>query len=458
MKRPRIQLAAILTLLLAAASTISTVAEAEAQITAREQAQFREIRQEAIHAGGNSDLENAVEGRLVKFLEEYPESLFRKAVLIDLLGIQSQPERDCRGVDSLAVQILDLGAIHHDYYLLGSLYHQKGCNPARSLDLIEQAILAAPDNQPLHQSRYHALRGELVSGTNREATARDLNTALALLEIAIRRESEDGSLLRHAGVLDSRQKERSRLLWRAAENAEATGKPEAASPYLQTLLGMNPDDEAAKEALTRTLLDSGMSREVAQARVEILIRELSEATSQRVIDGQELPDARLLSIDGTEVLLSSYRGQPLLVAFWAGWCAPCFEELPFLIELQSRYQAQGLEVLFVNLDKDFRVSPAKLPAATNDEAANSAVTLVADGVLTRSTIIRDMLEAYQIPFEVLLGSQETIELFDISALPLTLVVDRSGQMRYRHLGFNIQTSIRDVLESEVREILDLPRD
>jgi thiol-disulfide isomerase/thioredoxin len=447
-----------LTLLLAAASTISTVAEAQAQVAAGERAQFRDIRREAMQAKGSSALENAVEGRLVRFLEEYPESLFRKAVLIDLLGIQSQPERDCRGVDSLAVQILDLGAIHHDYYLLGSLYHQKDCNPARSLDLIEDAILAAPDSQPLHRSRYHALRGELASGVNREATARDLDTALALLEIAIRRESEDGSLLRYAGVLDSRQKERSGLLWRAAENAENAGHPEDAAPYLQTLLGMNPDDEAARQSLIRTLFNSGLSREAAQVRADVLIRELSEATSQSVIGGGELPDARLVSMEGAQVRLSSYRGQPLLVAFWAGWCAPCFEEMPFLVELQNRYHAHGLRVLFVNLDKDFRVTLPELPAAPNEETASSAITPAGAGAVTRSTMIHDVLEAYQIPFEVLLGSQETIEQFDISALPLTLVVDKSGEMRYRHLGFNVQTSIRELLESEVREILDLPKD
>src|SRR5665213_2507103 len=68
---------------------------------------------------------------------------------------------------------------------------------------------------------------------------------------------------------------------------------------------------------------------------------------------QGLPDFRekpapsftLKSVDGKTVSLADYKGKAVLLNFWATWCGPCKLEMPWLIEMQKKYAAQGFTVL-----------------------------------------------------------------------------------------------------------------
>jgi len=60
----------------------------------------------------------------------------------------------------------------------------------------------------------------------------------------------------------------------------------------------------------------------------------------------------LIDLDGYNHALAKYRGQPLLVTFWATWCEPCRYEFPLLVELAKQYEPQGLAVFGVSLDDD----------------------------------------------------------------------------------------------------------
>ena len=62
------------------------------------------------------------------------------------------------------------------------------------------------------------------------------------------------------------------------------------------------------------------------------------------------PDFALLSIDGETVRLSDFRGKAVLLNFWATYCAPCKIEMPWFVELQDRYAAEGLQVVGVAMD------------------------------------------------------------------------------------------------------------
>jgi thiol-disulfide isomerase/thioredoxin len=63
-------------------------------------------------------------------------------------------------------------------------------------------------------------------------------------------------------------------------------------------------------------------------------------------------DPELIDAPGYVKILQHYRGQPLLVTFWATWCEPCRDEYPMLNELAKQYAPQGLKVVGVNLDDD----------------------------------------------------------------------------------------------------------
>lgn len=65
--------------------------------------------------------------------------------------------------------------------------------------------------------------------------------------------------------------------------------------------------------------------------------------------GETAPDFELLSLDGTSVSLSSLRGHPVLVYFWASWCTYCTEEMPRLVIVQEKYHERGLHLLAINI-------------------------------------------------------------------------------------------------------------
>ena len=67
--------------------------------------------------------------------------------------------------------------------------------------------------------------------------------------------------------------------------------------------------------------------------------------------GKTAPVRALPSTGDTTLDLASFRGQVVLVNFWASWCAPCLEEMPLLQDLHLRTSGKGLSVMAVNLDR-----------------------------------------------------------------------------------------------------------
>jgi cytochrome c biogenesis protein CcmG/thiol:disulfide interchange protein DsbE len=65
-------------------------------------------------------------------------------------------------------------------------------------------------------------------------------------------------------------------------------------------------------------------------------------------------DFRVKDLDDREVSLSQFKGEVVLVNFWATWCGPCNIEIPWLIDLQNKYRARGFTVLGVALDEEGR--------------------------------------------------------------------------------------------------------
>ena len=89
--------------------------------------------------------------------------------------------------------------------------------------------------------------------------------------------------------------------------------------------------------------------------------------------GKPAPDFRLSDLAGEEVNLSDFEGKPVLLNFWAGWCRPCKEEMPYLQQVYEEWSDRGLVVLTVGRDT---------PAALAGLKTNDVVTRIGDQDVT----------------------------------------------------------------------------
>ncbi len=66
--------------------------------------------------------------------------------------------------------------------------------------------------------------------------------------------------------------------------------------------------------------------------------------------GKVAPGFSLVTLDGKKVSLADYKGRPVLVNFWATWCAPCKLEMPWFEQFHTQYAGQGFEILGIAED------------------------------------------------------------------------------------------------------------
>jgi thiol-disulfide isomerase/thioredoxin len=91
-----------------------------------------------------------------------------------------------------------------------------------------------------------------------------------------------------------------------------------------------------------------LHRQVEELKQRKLVESMSEA---RLAAGSVAPEIALPNPDGDTILLSSLRGQYVLLDFWASWCAPCRRENPNLVKVYGKYHNKGFEIYQVSLDK-----------------------------------------------------------------------------------------------------------
>jgi thiol-disulfide isomerase/thioredoxin len=127
----------------------------------------------------------------------------------------------------------------------------------------------------------------------------------------------------------------------------------------------------------------------------------ARAVSDRVFS------ARFTDLQSGAPTLERWRGQVLVVNFWATWCAPCREEIPVFVRLQERHGARGLQFVGVAFDQPDKVA--------------------------------EFAREFRINYPLLLGGTDIMELMReagnrAGVLPYTLVIDRQGNVVSREPG------------------------
>ena len=119
--------------------------------------------------------------------------------------------------------------------------------------------------------------------------------------------------------------------------------------------------------------------------------------------GSNAPDFTVQDAERT-VKLSDFRGQVVVLNFWATWCPPCVEEMPSLVEMQRRMKAKGVTVVAVSMDVD----------------QNAYRQFLKDHNVNLLTV-RD-------------PGQKSNNLYGTFKFPETYVIDRNGVMRRKFIG------------------------
>jgi thiol-disulfide isomerase/thioredoxin len=118
------------------------------------------------------------------------------------------------------------------------------------------------------------------------------------------------------------------------------------------------------------------------------------------------PAVELRLMNGTIVRTADFKGKVVLVDFWASWCPPCKTSFPELDTLYQSYRERGLEVLAVNLDEHRKDADAFL-------ANHPHVMAVAFDPKGESAVA-----------------------FAVHGMPSSVVIDRSGSIRFTHMGYS----------------------
>ncbi len=119
-------------------------------------------------------------------------------------------------------------------------------------------------------------------------------------------------------------------------------------------------------------------------------------------------DFQLRRLGGGSMALSQFRGHPVIVDFWATWCAPCRREIPELKQIYTRYhKSRGLEVIGVACD-----------------------TIQGDGIGAVAPFVAE----FKINYPILIANEEVIDSLGVEAIPTTLFIAPDGRVVARVTG------------------------
>lgn len=186
----------------------------------------------------------------------------------------------------------------------------------------------------------------------------------------------------------------------------------------------------AAEARAETVIFRAGQHYVSTKRVDVekneIVMRAHQASDYKRVElrvGSELPDFTFTDFNGKKRKLSEFRGKYVLVDFWASWCPPCREELPYLRAAYTRFHSRNFEILGMNNDDD--ISPVKSWLKSNDLTWTQATPESIEDVMRK-------LRITSFPTTLLLGPDGKI-----------ISLDQDGQPQLR--GEELLKSLDDVL-------------
>jgi thiol-disulfide isomerase/thioredoxin len=126
------------------------------------------------------------------------------------------------------------------------------------------------------------------------------------------------------------------------------------------------------------------------------------------------PEVTFKDLQGNDVTLASLKGKVVVINFWATWCEPCREEIPWLIGLQQKYSSKGFTFLGVAMDDEGKSIVAPFVEKIHFDVDGQSMTM---------------------NYPIVLGNDDISSKFGgLIGLPTSVVISRQGKIERRYLG------------------------
>ena len=165
--------------------------------------------------------------------------------------------------------------------------------------------------------------------------------------------------------------------------------------------------------------EDSVLQQIPQGSGEAKVAQLSPDSDILLEVGDTARNFYLQDLDGNTVSLEDFRGKPVLINFWATWCAPCRLEMPALQAAQDAHQEDGLVVLAVN-DME---TPDEVSAFVEELGLSLTTLLDQDGIVSG--------------------------LYNVFNFPTTYFVNGDGVITAVHRGLLAEEQIEEYLSSTI---------
>ena len=149
------------------------------------------------------------------------------------------------------------------------------------------------------------------------------------------------------------------------------------------------------------------SRFLAAALAALLPLALApvEQADATVAANAPAPNFSLAARGGQKLSLSQYKGQVVMINFWATWCGPCRQEMPLLDAMYQKYKRMGFTLIGVNVEPDSKAA-------------------------------EDFLKKVPVSFPVAFDPDSSVsKLYSVQGMPSSIIIDRKGNARVIHRGY-----------------------
>jgi peroxiredoxin len=211
----------------------------------------------------------------------------------------------------------------------------------------------------------------------------------------------------------------------AAAQSRLRARLAAPKPNLSRMFGWSAVLVATSAIIALALTSAPTPRVLAQRCIDCSIalwQSISpdapaDAKLIAVSDRLPAPDFTLTDENGKSVRLSDRKGKVVLLNFWATWCGGCQVEIPWFRDFYSKYKRSGLDTIGVSMDSDGWTS------------------------------VRPYLKEKPIPYTIVIGDDSTAKEFHVTAMPVTVLIDRQGRIAATHSGIVAIATYRSEIES-----------